>query len=481
MWPFWRGRSKTDWQANACRAPRLRYIIPITLASVGIGVCVGNLPAAASIACVSAATCAAENGVVITYNGSNFCSGGSPAVAGASICGSASPTPPTSSNHGAPKYSPAPYLPAYSISSNNSNHGMPNVGSTNLSHLDGPVYFSMYSSDTPAGPYVDGDIFGIHNTGYRVSDSAGAIAPGSLAPGFNSLGGGGGGNLVIDATKALPIPTYQQLLFGINVDYQRLTTSYGTSALTPGVSSAGSEQSNTWSFSGSASYSNDRFYATGMAQYDVRQSNITSNVGAANASGSMAGQGYMLNAAAGYLLPLFGTGNVTSSTIPTKALPSRINGYGLFLNVEGDLGYQKQWNNGFTDTSGFVYGTEQFSYTDLGAKVQLIAVVPSTGFSWMPFVGGGVDQLVGFTHTFDIPAQAATAADTIFFGESTTFWTVQAGLSVINRAAIQAGVSGFYSTSADTSVFGGNVFVKIPFYADVAPVGGGGGIRAAAK
>jgi hypothetical protein len=46
------------------------------------------------------------------------------------------------------------------------------------------------------------------------------------------------------------------------------------------------------------------------------------------------------------------------------------------------------------------------------------------------------------------------AADTIFFGQSTTFWTVQAGLNIINRINLKAGFSGFYSASADTNIVG---------------------------
>jgi hypothetical protein len=165
--------------------------------------------------------------------------------------------------------------------------------------------------------------------------------------------------------------------------------------------------------------------------------------------------------------------------MPTKAPPApRYGGYAVFLDANAHVAYVDQWDNGFTDTAGFVFGTEQISYTDLGGRVRLVGVVPGTGFAWMPYVGVGIDQQLGFSHTFNIPAQAASPSDTFFFNQSTTFWTVQAGLDIINRASIKAGVSAFYSTSADTNVVGGNVFVKIPFYYSSA---GDSGIRAASK
>ena len=457
----WRGQRDALRQAKGSSRKWLRYGVAIAFAA--IGAFIGALPAAAG--CVSSSACSAGGGMVIMFGGHAVCSGGS--QAGSSICS------------GPGGINPLPFLTPGS-GNFDSDRGSSSGGgrAPNLRSLGGPVYFSMYSSDTASGPYANADVFGVHNSGYRISDSAGAIAPGSLAPGFNSVGGGGGANLTFDATRALDVQVKQQLLFGVNVDYQRMNTNYGTSALTPGVSNAGSERSDIWTFSGSVDYSSDRFYATGLAAYNLRHSDITNNVITPGAEGSTGGQGYTLNATAGYLLPLIGSSGVTPSAIPTKAMPSRIEGYSLFLDVKGNLGYQKQWNNGFTDNTGFAYGTEQFSYTDLGGKVRLVAVVPSAGFSWMPYVGAGVDQLLGFSHTFEIPVQAATTADTIFFGQSTTFWTVQAGLNIINRASLQAGVTGFYSASADTSIFGGNVFVKIPFYADVAPVGDSG-IRSA--
>lgn len=349
--------------------------------------------------------------------------------------------------------------------------------STGPSHLGGPVNFSMYSSDGVGGPYGSADMFGIHNSGYRVSDSAGAVAPGSLAPGFNSLGGGGGFTFTADGTPLIGLNGNQHLLFGARLDYQQMNTNYGTSALTPGVSNAASTRDDTWTVAVSASYTKDSFYANGIASYDWTHSGITNNFD--GGTGSTDGQGYSLGIAAGYLFPLINTTGVSPSAMPTKAPPApRYGGYSVFLDTSGHVAYQKLWNNGYADTSGFVFGTEQLSYTDLGGRARLVAVLPSAGFAWMPYIGVGIDHEFGFSHTFDIPVQAATAADTIFFNESTTFWTVSAGLNILNRASVKAGVNAFYSASADTNIYGGSVFLKIPFYPTPA---GDSGIRAASK
>jgi hypothetical protein len=81
---------------------------------------------------------------------------------------------------------------------------------------------------------------------------------------------------------------------------------------------------------------------------------------------------------------------------------------------------------------------------------------------------------LSFSHTFDIPAQAATGADTLFIGQSTTFWGTQFGVNILSHGGIKAGVNGFYSASADANIVGGSVFLKIPFSYDTAFAGESG-------
>ena len=437
------------------------------------------LPAAA-LACVSASTCTSGGGIVVVFGGAQVCSGG--ASAGATICAGGSgsgqnftpfmrqTTPQdltqdwtedlkmkiwdwlrwqTGLGYDAP-IGPNPFPPPPPPPPDNPPGPEDDLG--------GPVKFSMHSSEV-GGPYVGADIFGVHNTGYRTSDSAGAIAPGSLAPGFNLSAGGGGFAWAYDASRALGSSGNDRLLFGVSFDYQRQNTNYGTSVLTPGLASAGSTRNDVYTLNGSVTYSANGFHASGMVSYDWAHNAITNNVD--SGTGNTNGEGYGFGGSAGYILPLWNTTGVSTSAMPTKAPPSpRYGGYATFVDLSGHVLYRNDWDNGFTDSTGFVFGTERISYTDLGASANLVTVIPTASFVWMPYVGVSLDQQIGFSHTFDIP----TAADTIFFNQSTTFWTLNAGLNVLNRSSIQAGIAGFYSASGDTNIYGGSVFLKIPFY-----------------
>src|SRR5216683_6344684 len=53
--------------------------------------------------------------------------------------------------------------------------------------LGGPVQFSLFGSDSASGVYAGVGTSSTWNSGYRVTDTAGVIAPNSLAPGFRSL------------------------------------------------------------------------------------------------------------------------------------------------------------------------------------------------------------------------------------------------------------------------------------------------------
>jgi hypothetical protein len=342
---------------------------------------------------------------------------------------------------------------------------------THVAPLGGPpVTLSMYTSDGPGGLYGGAGVAAAHNSGYQVSDSAGAIS-GQL-PGFSSVAAGGGLNATADGTKIIGYNGDQRLLFNLGFGYQRDNTQYGTSALTPGVANAGSIGSDLYTLSGAATYTHDTFYLRGGASFDWSHDAITNNLD--GGTGSTTGKGYSLGASAGDWIPLFGAAP-SSPAMPTKAPPLATGGrYAVFLNLAGSVTYLNDQNNGFTDTTGFVFGTEQVSYTDLGAKAKLVAVVPSSEFSWMPFVGVSVDRELGFNHTFDIPAQAATPADTLFISQSDTFWGVQAGLNILNRGGVTAGLSGFYTASADTNIVGGNVFLKIPFSYGASPAADSG-------
>jgi hypothetical protein len=340
-----------------------------------------------------------------------------------------------------------------------------------------PVQVSLYGSDGVTGLYGGGGLSSARNSGYQVSDSAGAIT-GQL-PGFHASSAGGGINATADGTKIIGYNGNQRLIFNLNFGYARTNTDYGTSALTPGVSNAATIKGDYYTLTTSALYTHESYYFGGNASFDWSRDDIVNNLN--NATGNTNGHGYSLGATAGDWLRLYSTGRANSPAIPTKAPPATAaSGVSLYLNLAGNVNYRNERNNGFTDTSGFVYGTEQVAYTDLGARARLVAVVPNGAFAWMPFVGVSVDKELGFNHTFDIPTQAASAADTLVIGQSTTFWGAQAGLNILSRSGITAGLNAFYTASADTNVVGGDVFLKIQFYQDP-PAATDGGIRAVKK
>jgi hypothetical protein len=147
------------------------------------------------------------------------------------------------------------------------------------------------------------------------------------------------------------------------------------------------------------------------------------------------------------------------------------------VDVNGTLGYRNVREDGFTDTSGFVYGTEQLSYGTLGGEANLVAVIPSGRFAWMPYVGLTFAQQFGFRHTFDL----VSATDTLNFAQGQTWWGVQTGLSILDRVGVKAGIGAYYRTSSDTSVLGGNLFLKVPFFADAVVPTKDSGIRVLPK
>jgi hypothetical protein len=343
-----------------------------------------------------------------------------------------------------------------------------------------PVRVSLYGLDSGSGVYTGFDVSGTRNSGYRVTDTAGTIAPGSLAPDFHSLDYGGGFKLTADGARLFDLNANQRLLFGLIGDYHHNSTDYGTSALTPGVANAGSMKRDIYTVAGSANYAINTFYLRGGASFDWSRADITNNINTPGAQGDTSGRGYNLNLTVGNVFPLFSTIGRNPAAI-VKAPPKATGGYALFLDVSGHYGYVRERDDGFADSTGFVYGTEQLSYSYLGARARLMAVVPARGFAWMPFVGVTVDRQLGFSHTFDIPAQVATAADTFNFAQDNTFWGVEAGLDILSRGSAKFGVKTFYQSSSDTHTAGGTLFVKIPLWEPAQVAAKDSGIRVLSK
>jgi hypothetical protein len=338
--------------------------------------------------------------------------------------------------------------------------------STPSGRLGGPISLSMYSAG-----FAGLDFSSSRSSGYRVSDTAGFIsAPNARAPGYRSWASGAGLNLSVDASGLFNLDANsQRLWFGLTGDFHYDSANFAASALTPGGANAhaASTLSNTYTVKGSATYMINSYYFSGGASFDFNHANITNNVFVPGAQGDTSGRGYSLNATVGKLIPLVNTIGLNPATM-VKAPPATPGGYALFLDVSGHYAYRQEHEDGFTDNTGFVYGTQQLSYSDVGARARLIAVVPDRGFAWMPFVGATVDRDLGLRSTFDIPAQAVTPADTLIFSPSTTFWGTELGFDLLSSSSAKFGMKAFYQASADTRTVGGAAFLKIPFE-DFAP------------
>jgi hypothetical protein len=82
---------------------------------------------------------------------------------------------------------------------------------------------------------------------------------------------------------------------------------------------------------------------------------------------------------------------------------------------------------------------------------------------WMPYASATVDQLFGVSETLNIPSQAALpSGDLVNLQVAKTFGGADLGLDVRGPSGVTVGVKGYYQASADTSITGGQAFIKFP-------------------
>ncbi len=163
------------------------------------------------------------------------------------------------------------------------------------------------------------------------------------------------------------------------------------------------------------------------------------------------------------------TGVANAAAMPTKAPPQVTRGYWVGLDLSGHLGYVDNWSDGFTDSSGFTYGTSKAENGDVGGRARLFALIPYNGLTWAPYASVTVDQQFGFSNTMNIPSQAALpTGDFVTLQAAETFWGGDIGLDARGPGGWVIGVKGFYQESADLTLIGGAAYFKIPF--NYAPV-----------
>jgi hypothetical protein len=333
--------------------------------------------------------------------------------------------------------------------------------------LDGPGspgYGSHGNGSGQLGMYVNGGMnsdvtlggggYSLRYGGVSISDTAGLFAPGTNSASYRENGGGGGISGTYDASRF--VGPNQRLLFNGAFDYTSSSTNFG------GVGAGSTINSDNYSFTGTAIYSN---YDTYLALKGSYQFGNNSEFNSSDSStGSYRSDGYDIDATVGHIFWLLNTiSQPATSRMAVKAPPKPSDGYAIGLDLSGHLGYQSDVARGFTDSSGFVFGDERAQGGETGLKAKLFANVRNYDVTWQPYVSGSVDWRFNYSHVANFPGQLALATgDAVAFADATTFVGAKVGLDVKMSNGWTVGANGFYEHSSDTEIVGGKAYVKIP-------------------
>jgi hypothetical protein len=184
----------------------------------------------------------------------------------------------------------------------------------------------------------------LRSSGYGVTDTAGALAPGTTGPSVRDVSGNGGIFGTIDATRLFGLPANQSLFLTGFFDYRHDSASLGAA---PGagalvIGNAGSLQSDTYTLGGTLFYGVGSAYLRGGATYNFGHSNETNSL--LSSAGSFNSNGYSVDAKLGNVFTLLNTtGTPNPSTLPTKAPPKLTGGYFVGLDLSGHIGSFENW------------------------------------------------------------------------------------------------------------------------------------------
>ena len=338
-------------------------------------------------------------------------------------------------------------------------------GPANLTGAGG--HLGMYVNGSPDltgwGVAGGGDV--LHSNGFRLTDSAGAFAPGSLGPSVRDVGGGGGIYGNFDATRFFGLPAGQSLTLKGFFDYQSDSAQFG---LAPGVGplavgNGGSAHSDLYTFGGTALYTFGASYLGGRATYSFGHANETDTLTAS--AGGYNESGYSVDARLGHVFILMNpSGAANPGTMPTKAPPKPAGGPIVGLDLSAHLGDFEGRDASFTDSTGLVFGSAESRFGDVGGQARLFALMSSGGITWLPFVSGTVDQNFAVSNVQNFPNQVALpGGDVVTDNPAKTFWGTDFGVSALGPSGWSLGVKGFYEASSDTNILGGMVTLNIPF------------------
>lgn len=313
------------------------------------------------------------------------------------------------------------------------------------------AWHRMFTSDDP---FID--FTTIHDNGAQITSASGAAS--SSIPGSRTTDVGGGASSAFNLSHTFNLSGNQRLVVGGAARYDSLRTTFGPDSSAPGLASAGAVNESAFSVAGMARYYVGTTYLGVLVAGNWGRDSLSDNL--TPATGSFHTSGYGDGISAGHTFTLFDSRSVDTRVVPTKAPPKPIGGYAVELDVSGHLDYNWAKADGFTDSSGFVWGDQNLRYWTAGAQAQLTWIIPTPQLTWRPFLAATVSSDFSYSNTVDIPAQTGALADTLFIGGPQTFGGARAGISAQAKNGIIVGAQAFYQRSSEYSVTGGQVFLR---------------------
>jgi len=344
----------------------------------------------------------------------------------------------------------------------------PGWGDSTLGHLINGDIAGNGRNGPGDDPYVD--MYSMRDSGAGVTSASGAVSGQAQSSRTTDIGAGADGH--ISTSTAFDLAAYQRLLIAGFLQYDSQRTSYNSSPTA--VFTASNATRNIYTLGGVAQYDAGNSYLGVGVAAELGNGSIS----APGDSGNFNSHGYVAAAYIGRVFTLLDTTNSSSarSPLPTKAPPKPTSGYALNLDLNFHVGYVNDQINGFVDSTGFARGAEQIDYWDVGGIAKLYWVLSPWGrIAWSPFVAATIDQELGYSHSLDLPAQAALpGGDTFFYGSAQTFGGAELGIDALDVSGISFGLKAYYRQSQEFQVVGGLAYVKFPILAwlGVAPVTG---------
>lgn len=174
-----------------------------------------------------------------------------------------------------------------------------------------------------------------------------------------------------------------------------------------------------------------------------------------SASGSFDTHGSSFGFQVGRTLSLWGDATPTARTEGPRMFGFRQ--ASIYLDPAFRVGYSRSRSDGFTDSSGALFGKEIERAWTIGGSVTLSAVLPQNGTIWRPYISFSLDRQVGYRHMLDLPATTQVA----HLDHDKTFWGVSGGLGVWLNRNVSLGAGGFYRGSGSQSSGGGLFWFRV--------------------